>query len=167
MCSMKKKVVALGILALLIGGIGLLIAADDANSEAVRKERRLYQGIWRVTAVEADGSSMSEDDCAQVTVFNEVDGKWTVKLGGAVIWKGISSIDPIKTPKTIDFIPTEGADFGKTFFGIYEIGGETRRLCYSEAGKTRPTEFSAKSGSGHVLVTFKRERSFAFLPGPH
>jgi uncharacterized protein (TIGR03067 family) len=86
-----------------------------------------------------------------------------VKLEGAPIWKGISTIDPTKTPKTIDFKPTEGADAGKTFLGIYEIGGETRRLCYAEAGRDRPAEFFAKSGSGHVLVTFMREKPIAFL----
>src|SRR5262249_25044900 len=130
---MRTRVLAVCVLGLLIGGIGLLIAADDVNNEAARKERRLYDGTWRVTALEADGRRMSEEDCARITVLNELDGKWTVKLEGEVIWKGVSSIDPTRRPKTIDFRPTEGADVGKTFFGIYEISRDTRRLCYAEA----------------------------------
>jgi uncharacterized protein (TIGR03067 family) len=161
---MRITALTVSVLGLLIGGIGLIIAADDGNNEAVKKERRLYEGTWRVTAIEAEGTGMSKEDCATITVWNELDGKWTVKLGGEVIWKGVSSMDPTKTPKTIDFRPTEGADVGKTYFGIYEISRETRRLCYAEAGKERPTEFSAEKGSGHVLVTFKRERSIVLLP---
>src|SRR5712692_10516051 len=117
---MKMRMLVAWVLASLIGGIGLLIAADDVNNEAVRKERRLYEGTWKVTALEADVSRMSEDDCARVAVLNELNGMWTVKLEGEVIWKGVSTIDPAKSPKTIDFRPTEGADIGKTFFGIYE-----------------------------------------------
>ena len=143
-----------------------MIAANDVNSDTVRKEREIYQGAWKVTALEADGSRLSEDDCARVTVFNELDGRWTVKLEGAVIWQGTSTINPTKNPKTIDFRPTEGADVGKIFFGIYELGKETRRLCYAEAGKERPRDFSAKSGSGQVLITFERERPIALLTRP-
>lgn len=164
---MRIRMLTAWVLASLIGGIGFLIAADDVNNEAVRKERRLYEGTWRVTALEAEGSSMSEDDCARFSVFNELDGKWTVKLGGEVIWRGVSRIDPSKSPKTIDFRPTEGADVGETFFGIYEISGDIRRLCYAEAGKERPAEFSAKKGSGYLLVTFKREQPIALLPKQH
>jgi len=163
---MRTRMLAFCMLGPLIGGIGLLIAADDVNNDAVRKERRLYEGTWRVTALQADGSSMSEEYCEMVTVLNELDGKWTVKLQGEVIWKGVSSIDPTKRPKTIDFRPTEVAYVGKTFFGIYEISRDTRRLCYAEAGKERPAEYSAEKDSGHVLVNFKRERPIALLPKP-
>lgn len=161
---MRSRILTVCALGSLIGGFGLLIAADDVKNEAVRKERRLYEGTWRVTALEANGIRMSEEDCARFTVLNELDGKWTVKLGGEVIWKGVSSIDPTKSPKTIDFRPTDGADVGKTFFGIYEIGKDTRRLCYAEAGTARPTDFFTEKGSGRVLVTIKRERSIVLLP---
>jgi len=160
---MRMQAIALCVLGCLIAGMDLLVAAPDQKNEAVWQERRLYEGTWRVMALEADGSRMSEDDCASVTVFNEPNGNWTVKLEGTAIWKGISTIDPTKTPKAIDFRPTEGADAGKSFLGIYEIAGETRRLCYAEAGRPRPAEFSAPSGSGHVLVTFRREKPIAFL----
>jgi uncharacterized protein (TIGR03067 family) len=163
---MKTRILALGALGLLVGGMSLLIAANDDIREAGQKDRELYQGTWRVTALEADGTTMAADDCARVTVLNEMDGKWIVKLEGAVIWQGVSTIDPTKTPKTIDFRPTEGADVGKIFFGIYELGKETRRLCYAESGKERPTEFSTKNGSGQVLVIFKRERPIALLTKP-
>jgi uncharacterized protein (TIGR03067 family) len=161
---MKMKALAICLLGSLIGSLGLLIAADEVNIEAVKKERRLSQGTWRVAALEGDGIKMPEEDFANITVLNELDGNWIVKLEGEIIWKGTSTIDPTKNPKTIDFRPTDGADVGKTFFGIYEIAGDVRRLCYAEAGKERPAEFVTYKGSGRVLVTFKRERPIAFLP---
>jgi uncharacterized protein (TIGR03067 family) len=164
--AMKVQIITLGAIGLLLGGIGLLVASDDPKSDVVRKEREIYQGTWRVTALEADGSKLSEDDCARVTVHNQADGGWTVRLEGFVIWQGTSTIDPTKTPKWIDFSPTEGTDAGKNFLGIYEFGKDTRKLCYAEAGKERPRDFLAKSGSGHVLITFKRERPIAFLTEP-
>jgi uncharacterized protein (TIGR03067 family) len=148
----------------LIGSIGLLIAADDVKNDSVRKDRRLYEGIWRVALLESDGIKMPEEDYAKITVKNELDGRWTVRLEGEMIWKGVSTIDPTNSPKTIDFRPTEGADAGRTLFGIYEIGGDVRRLCYAEVGKDRPTEFGTWKGSGRVLVTFKRELPIAALP---
>lgn len=163
---MRIRLLAVCVLGL-TSGIGLLIASDDVNNEAVRKERRLYEGTWRVIAIEAEGSKMSKEDCATISVVNELDGKWTVKLGGEVIWKGVSSIDSTKSPRTIDFRPTEGADVGKTYFGIYEINRDTRRLCYAEAGRERPADFSAKKGSGNLLVTFERERPIAMVPKQH
>jgi uncharacterized protein (TIGR03067 family) len=72
--------------------------------------------------------------------------------------KGTSEIDPTKTPKTIDFKPTDGSEKGKTFLGIYDIKQTCRKLCYAPAGKDRPTEFSSTPGSGNVLVIFQREK---------
>jgi len=44
----------------------------------------------------------------------------------------------------------------KTFLGIYEVKKDSRKVCLAEQGKERPTEFSAKPGSGHTLAVFKR-----------
>jgi uncharacterized protein (TIGR03067 family) len=62
-------------------------------------------------------------------------------------------VDTSKTPKTIDILfPEKGRDM----LGIYEIKGDELHLCASDSGKDRPTEFSAKEGSGWRLATFKR-----------
>ena len=47
---------------------------------------------------------------------------------------------------------------GKTTLSIYEIEGDTLKICSVEPGKDRPTEFSSKPGSGHFLRVFKREK---------
>ena len=45
---------------------------------------------------------------------------------------------------------------GKTMTGIYEIKGDTMRVCFAGGGKDRPTEFRTKEGSMEMLVTYKR-----------
>ena len=40
--------------------------------------------------------------------------------------------------------------------GIYELDGDTLKVCYAIDGGKRPAEFKAKPGSKHVLIVFKR-----------
>jgi len=152
--------------ALLILVVGVLLAychraiTDDAGKdEAIKKERSKYEGTWRVDSLEVDGNKASDDDARKITVINRIDGTWVICIDGSETYRGTSEIDPTKKPKTIDFTPTEGDAAGMKHLGIYEIEENTRRLCFAKPGQERPTEFSAPAGSGHLLVTFKREKS--------
>ena len=42
--------------------------------------------------------------------------------------------------------------------GIYEITGETLRVCYDLTGGRYPKSFDAGAGSGQVVYEFRRER---------
>ena len=148
--------------ALLALGVSLLLAvtgsliAGDAREEAIKKDRKKYEGTWQVVSLEVDGNKADEEDAKKVTVINEADGKWVIEGEGKVIARGTSEIDPTKKPKTVDLTMTEGDDKGKTFLGIYEFGDDTRKVCFAQAGKDRPTEFAAPAGSGHILAVLKR-----------
>ena len=141
----------------LMVAFGHVALANLAKEEAIKKGRAKYQGIWRVIALEVDGKKVPEKDAKKITVTNHADGTWIIKVDGKEVSQGTSKIDPTQKPKTIDFTPTIGADKGKTFLGIYEINGQTRKLCFASPGKDRPTEFSAQPGSGQILVVFQRE----------
>ena len=69
-------------------------------------------------------------------------------------------MDPRARPAAIDFAHTEGALKGKAWKGIYALDGDTLRVCDNAPNldKDRPVAFEARSGSGHVLVTFKRAK---------
>ena len=41
---------------------------------------------------------------------------------------------------------------------IYELSGDTLRVCYSPEGTDRPTELVTREGSPWLLVTYKREK---------
>jgi len=44
----------------------------------------------------------------------------------------------------------------KSLLGIYELNGDTLRMCFSELGK-RPIAFESKAGSKHILFVLQRE----------
>src|SRR5262249_47235108 len=77
-------------------------------------------------------------------------GKWTFTQGTAES-KGTFKVDLTQKPKTIDITFTEGPEKGKTVLGIYELEGDTYKLCLSLKDKDRPKEFVSKAGSGHIL----------------
>jgi uncharacterized protein (TIGR03067 family) len=142
----------------LLTAIATIAAADDAKDEAIKKDRKQIEGTWRVVALEVNGNKAMEKDAKKLTVVNGSDGTWSLRSEDKEISKGTSTIDPTKKPKTIDFTSTEGDGKGNQHLGIYEIGKNTRKVCFAPPGKERPTEFSSTPGSQHILVTFQREK---------
>jgi uncharacterized protein (TIGR03067 family) len=69
-------------------------------------------------------------------------------------------VDPGAKPAAIDFEHTEGALTGRAWTGIYALDGDTLTTCDNAPNldKGRPAAFEAKSGSGYVLITFKRAK---------
>jgi uncharacterized protein (TIGR03067 family) len=141
--------------ALLLVVTGLTAAADD-KEKAIKEDRKKYEGTWQVISLEVDGNKSPEDDAGKITVVNEADGKWAIEVEGKVIARGTSEIDPTKKPRAVDLTVTEGDGKGQTALGIYEFSDDTRKVCLAPAGKDRPTEFSSKAGSGHILTVLKR-----------
>lgn len=92
-------------------------------------------------------------------MVNGDDGTWSVVSEGKEISEGTSTFDSTKKPKTIDFTPTEGGGKGDHFLGIYQLGKNTRKLCFAPSDKDRPTEFSSTAENQHILVTLKRVKS--------
>jgi uncharacterized protein (TIGR03067 family) len=156
---MKTSIRGFLVVGALLTVIGALAAADDAKDEAIKKDRKQIEGTWRAVSLEVNGEKFKEEDAKALTVVNGADGSWSLRDQGDERSKGTSTIDPTKNPKTIDFTTTIGDDKGKLCFGIYELGEKTRKLCFAPPGMERPTEFSSKTGSGHYLVTFEREKA--------
>jgi uncharacterized protein (TIGR03067 family) len=143
----------------LFAGVSLLAAADDAKKEAVKKDLEAMKGTWTVVSAERDGKKFTEEQLKDVTVTFDAGGKVSAQRQGQPIFEGTVKIDPTKKPKTVDATQTsEGDNKGKTSHGIYEIEGDTMKICSAEFGKERPTEFSSKPGSGHFLRVYKREK---------
>jgi uncharacterized protein (TIGR03067 family) len=132
------------------------LAADDDKETAIKKDRKKYTGTWQVVSLVVNGNKVEEDDVKKITVVNEADGKWSIRVDGKVVARGTSKIDPGSKPRAIDLTTTEGDAKGQISLGIYEVGKDTRKVCIAEAGKERPTDFKSEAGSGHIFATFKR-----------
>jgi uncharacterized protein (TIGR03067 family) len=143
-----------GIASVLVGA-AFVAAADSAKEEAIKKDRAQYEGTWRVVSVEINGKKAPAEETRKIMVLNQAD-TWIVQVDGKEVARGTSKIDPTKQPKTIDFTPTKGSHEGKLLLGIYVIEGNSRKLCFAQPDKNRPTEFASKEGREYVLVTFER-----------
>lgn len=143
---------------LLVIGLELCfhLVIAHAGDDPVEKERKIYQGTWRVVTFIIDGKEVSENDAKKLIFINKADGAWSVESEGKEISGGKSDIDPTKIPKTIDFMPTLGVFSGNEYLGIYELDKDTRQICFADKDKGRPTEFSAPVGSGRFLLKFER-----------
>lgn len=139
--------------------VTLLVAADAPADDAVKKELDNLQGTWVATAGEAGGQTFLDDQLkAMKFVVQGNKYTFTMKETTEHPEKGILKPDPAPSPKALDIEITEGPEQGKTQKAIYELDGDTLKICFAQAGKDRPTEMSAKGEQAQGLLTFKREK---------
>src|SRR5436309_1989368 len=105
---MKHSFVGLYVGGILLASMAAVASADEALDEAIKKDRQIITGTWRVIAMEVNGSAVKEEEAKKLSVVNDPDGDWSLRSEGMEISKGKSTIDPTKTPKTIDFTPATG-----------------------------------------------------------
>jgi uncharacterized protein (TIGR03067 family) len=142
---------------LLLVAVGLLLAADDAKDE-VKKELDRFEGTWKWVSIDSEKEKVSADALKEIRL-KLTDDKFVV-TGDTPdkAFGGTFKVDPTKKPKTIDVTFGDGPQKGKTTLGIYELEGDTYKVCVDPEGKSRPTEFAIKPGSGYVLQVLKREK---------
>jgi uncharacterized protein (TIGR03067 family) len=145
---------------LLLAGLGSPDASGDPPGDAFKKELKAMAGTWRPISAENNGYQASAEDLKGILWFRDADGKWTARRGdkNVVEW-AVKKIDATKNPKTIDMEITAGPYKGVVYQGIYELDGDTLRICFALPDRdVRPTEFSASKGTIRALSEFKREK---------
>jgi uncharacterized protein (TIGR03067 family) len=134
--------------------VSLSWGADD---QAVKKDLNLLQGEWSMVSGSANGQPMPDDMVKQMKRICKGD-ETTTTMGSQVFMKAKITLDPSKTPKTIDYEMTDGFTKGNKQLGIYEVNGDTFKSCFGKPGAERPTDFTSKPGDGHTLSVWKREK---------
>jgi uncharacterized protein (TIGR03067 family) len=134
----------------------VLLAPGCSKKDENQKELERFQGTWRYESIESDGETIPAETFKDWRLVKEGD-RYTFTQGDAV-YKGTFKVDVSKTPKTIDITRTEGPEGGMKSAGIYELDGDTYKVCLAPPGKDRPTAFESKAGSGYVLQVLKREK---------
>jgi uncharacterized protein (TIGR03067 family) len=160
---MRIALVALLCVLCLGASAGTSARADDKAD--VEKELKKFQGTWTFESVEAGGKEVPADGFKGVTITFEGD-KYTVKNGDEVIQAAKQALDPSRSPKTIDVTVVEGVNKGTVILGIYELNGDTLKVCFDPEGKNRPTEFKTAAGSQTTLVVHKRATGLAKMMLP-
>jgi uncharacterized protein (TIGR03067 family) len=146
--------VTIGTLALVLGTAW---AAEKASDEAIRADQKILEGTWQAVTMEVNGGVSEPYDTQKLTIINGSDGTWTFYSEGNEVAKGTSSINPLETPKTIDFTITEGEGEGNSYHGIYELQEDSRKLCFAPAEVNRPMDFYSAPGSQNIFIKFERK----------
>jgi len=118
-------------------------------------DAKAIQGTWLMVKAELNGQAMKDDSLKKITL--KLDGG-KCEVTAESVDKGTYTLDPAAKPKILDIIDTEGPNVGRKIPAIYELQGDTLRVCYGLGG-TRPTEFKSLGGTQTFLVTYQRKKA--------
>jgi uncharacterized protein (TIGR03067 family) len=120
-----------------------------------RDDLAKMQGTWKRVSMELQGKPRMPDEIKDWTSTYR-DDELTLYGGKEVYRRGIVTLDASQTPKAMNTWDSDGPFKDQTVPGIYELDGDTMRVCFALPGHPRPTEFTTKHGSGFLYCEFKR-----------
>lgn len=135
-----------------------LAVCASLNAVAARQgddDAKAIQGDWKPVKGELGGLQMTDAVLKTISLRLD-DGKYEVFVNAASD-KGTYELDPGAKPRSITVTGTAGPNKGRTFPAIYELDGDTLRICYDLSGAKRPTEFKTVEGTKLYLVTYRRQ----------
>jgi len=136
----------------LVLAVSLVALGAGPNDDA-----KAVQGAWTPVKAELGGKPMADEVLKTISLKLE-DGKYDVHVGDAPD-RGTYALDPTARPKGMTVTGTDGPNRGKTFPAIYDLEGDTLRICYDLSGRARPTEFKSTAGTRIYLVTYSRKKA--------
>ena len=123
--------------------------------QAKTKDTAKLEGRWIVVTHTVDGDGQ---DTAGAKV-NIAEGKFTLTEQNGDVQKCTYKMDTTTKPKQIDFTASEGNQKGQVFKGIFMLKGNRLTLCMARPDGDRPTEATAKEGSGQILIVLEPAKS--------
>jgi len=141
----------LGLLALLIASLADLTArATDAT--------KILNGTWKPQQAVLAGQPSPPAVLEAITLT--IDGTnyevVVVTEKGPSPDRGTLAFDPTANPKAMTITGVEGPNAGRIIPAIYELDGDTLRICYDLSRKQRPAEFKSAPATRLYLVTYQR-----------
>jgi uncharacterized protein (TIGR03067 family) len=121
-----------------------------SRSAAAKSDVDLLQGEWVPAEIISNGEKTPAEALANIKVTIK-GNRYTVESndGDSGSFKVVES----GSPKKMDVTSDGGAELP----AIYELSGDTFKVCYAVNGASRPTEFKSEQGSDHVLAIHKRK----------
>jgi len=136
----------------------LMCFASASSDEKGTKEMAALQGTWTCVSAESDGKAIPDDIVKQLRLVID-KATYTTRKGEQVLFEGTIRLDTAKRPNEIDLVDATGDNKGKLGKGIYEVNGDTFKICHGvPPNEERPKEFVSKAGSKFFLVVWKRQK---------
>ena len=130
---------------LLTSGLIGAAAADD---------KQQWQGTWTMVSCIANGESTEGN--VQWVVSGDA---YKIRLDGKLASDPYPfQLDQSKKRIDVNHHDTPQGTYGGQLKGIYEIKGDTLKVCYDLKGQRYPTSLAAGPASGQVLYQFRRAR---------
>jgi uncharacterized protein (TIGR03067 family) len=125
-------------------------AASGPTAQKVPSDLERLQGTWLHVHREHPGGQVLATVNETATYTGD---RLTLKKDGVVYGRGIVTIHPERSPRTMDTqnLDGEGKPVGQPHHGIYKFENDRLILCLSNQGDERPTEFTTTSGPGWRL----------------
>lgn len=146
---MKTAVNVLAVCSLCFANLAVADEADDAKK---------IQGTWIVVSSEDGGRKPPEEELKNLQIVIEQE-RMLLKRDGKTLFTVEYKLDPSKKPKWIDLTTVRDDKKERTNPGIYELKGDSLKICFPESGKKRSTKFESKPDSENdVLIVLKRAK---------
>ncbi len=120
----------------------------------------ILQGSWLQVAFEENGVLDPSDDYGApkaITTFRQ--NHFEVRtIQGTLLLEGSFELDPLASPKAVDWIDAIGPDTGKRLPAIYKLEIEKFVFIAADQGAPRPEVF--RTGPGQTMRTFIRKPEF-------
>jgi len=124
---------------------------------AARAEEKVnIIGTWLPFEGTLNGEKLTDDFLKSFKVIVAKDGYKAVV--GEQTESGTYKIDTKAKPTTMDIAPSDGPQKGKTIKAIFELSGDTIKICYPLENGEQPKEFASTKDSKVFLVTYKRQK---------
>lgn len=144
---MKRCLFSAAVLVGLLWGFAPGAQADDLAAMA---------GQWKVESVEAGGMPVVSEELQALVITIMGDHYSLMTPEGPD--GGTLKLDETQKPKAMDATDTEGLEVGKVIKAIYELSGDTLRVCYALSGEERPKEFATKEDAPLLMIIYRREK---------
>ncbi len=141
--------------ALFVLAAALCLAAD--KKDETKKELDRLQGTWVMDELEVNGERVPDEKIKGTTLTIKGD-KYIVKTRDQT-HETTFKLDPGQKPKAIDMYFPDGPELPKLSKGVYELDGDTFRLCRNQTpGEERPRQIGSFPNTNLFVVTWKRQK---------
>jgi len=154
----SPKAVSSGILALQIHtGPPMTVQFKDIRIKTLsgakaKSDLDAMQGRWELVELVGSGKAAGADQLAQIKLTIKGKDYSVQKSDGED--RGSLELTEAPNPRQMDITTNDGTRIP----AIYEMSGDTMRVCYALGGAARPREFKSEADSGHVFAVYKRAK---------